>query len=481
MVDFAGILRKAINAQSSVTPQVREKIYRRATETLENKFLIAKISQEIADEQRQILQNAIASIEKEYLAVEKQLLSSVIGWKFTATSENNKNVQNSVLLQSDNILVFETEKKQDFYGTVLGSREEVHERSVSILRTPDAEPVNMDANLVSRHVDSNLSKNSTLTSSSKVDNFHVVSHIFSQALRRTNRLSMQRRIAIGIAIFASIAPLIVGIYLIGGYVSVSNDNKSTRENVQPSNALSKSFVAKRKLTQRLLEDGSEIDVGLDQIEDSFEEGTSTVITNNLQTIEQLGEAIFYQARTNDDAEKVATGNVRWSLVKESHAKGSPKGSTIQGDVTIPDAGLSLRLVLRRNTDPSFPALYVMDLIFIVSDTFLGKAISNIQALTFKASEQSIGQVLTRTVTAKIDDNLFLVSLSGNHPFLDRNLQLMKELDWIRLILMDKNGRTNELTFAKGSIGKTIFNEVIGRWLTQSSKFEVLGQRKYKAN
>ncbi|MDD9330797.1 MAG: hypothetical protein PV353_10605, partial [Bartonella sp.] len=64
MVDFVGILKKTINAQSNVTPQVRKRVYKRAIETLEHQFVAATIPQAMADKQRKILQSAIATVEE---------------------------------------------------------------------------------------------------------------------------------------------------------------------------------------------------------------------------------------------------------------------------------------------------------------------------------------------------------------------------------------------------------------------------------
>ncbi|GAA4660946.1 hypothetical protein [Bartonella pachyuromydis] len=475
MVDFVGILKKTINAQSNATSQVREQIYKRAIETLEHQFAAATIPQAMADEQRKILQSAITTVEEAYLAVEKKRFSSVVGWSFIDTAEDNQNIQNSPFPKENAILGREIEARQSSV-TSLKDNKAFNEFCASGI--PDAEPVNIKDYLVSQHVDEEILKTSLLTPSSQGDNPHIVSHIFSQAVRRANQSSMQKRVVISTAAVASFIILAVGLYFVGERIFVSNSHQSLRENLQVSHTLPKTLSITKKLTKRLLEDGSEIDVGLDQTTDSSnEEGTSKVVTSNLQPVEQAGEAIFYQARTNYDAEKVATGSARWALIKESYGKGVPEETAIQGDITIPDEGLSLRLILRRNTDVSFPAAYIMDLVFIPSDKFSGQAINNVQALTFKASEHSIGQALARTVSTKIGDDFFLVALSGNRPFLDRNLQLIRELDWIRLILTDKNGRINELTFAKGPKGQAIFNEVIGQWLAQSNKLTVLGQKK----
>lgn len=470
MVDFVGILKKAINARNNVTPQVRKRIYKRAIETLEHQFLTAKMPQEIADEQRKILQNAIETVEEEYLAVEKKLLSSVIGWNPININEDKKYIKETILPKNNEFSGINTKSKQDFVTCPKGNKV-FDDPCVSDM--PEAEPVNMEAYVPSEHVNRYALKDSP----SQEDNPHIVSHIFSQALRRANKSLVQRRIVIGAVSVVSFIVLTVGVFFIGGRVFVSNDHQLLEENLQASHGLPKVLSVKRKLTQRLLEDGSEVDVGLKQAADSSdEEGISTVVASNLQSLEKSGEAVFYQARTNYDAEKVATGSVRWTLIRESRVKEAPEEMAIQGDITIPDEGLSLRLILRRNTDQSFPAAYIMDLIFIPSDKFSGQAISNVQALTFKASEQSIGQALTRTISAKINDDFFLVALSRNHPFLDRNLQLMRKLNWMRLVLTDKNGRINELTFAKGPTGESIFNEVIGKWLSQQDKLTVLGQK-----
>ncbi|MBX4336529.1 hypothetical protein [Bartonella raoultii] len=474
MIDFVGILKKTISSQSNITLQVRKRIYKRAIETLERQFVEATVPHAIADEQRKSLQNAIAIVEEEYLADEKELLSSIIGWNSKNISKNDKHIQNTILPQENAFSVLGTGEKQQIIAVRSKDNEILNKSSM-----PDAEPVNMEACLSSQHVQKSILKASSPVSPLQGDNSHIVSHIFSQALRRANRSSIQKRIVIGVTIIVVFIILIIGFFLIGGRMFVSNDRQFSGGNVAVTHAQTKMLSVHKKLTQRLLEDGSEIDVGLDKTANSSneEKTISSVISSNVQAIGESGEAIFYKARTDYDSEKVAMGSVHWKLIKESRMKGVPAEEAIQGDIKIPDEGVSLRLILRRNTDLSFPAAYIIDVIFILSDKFSGKAVSNIQMLTFKASEQSIGQALARTVTAKISDNFFLVALSGSHPFLDRNLQLMRELDWMRLVLTDKNGRINELTFSKGAIGEAIFKKVIGKWLAQPDKQTALDHKK----
>ncbi|AQX30213.1 hypothetical protein [Bartonella schoenbuchensis] len=113
MVDFIGILKKKIDAQNNITPQLRERIYKQAFEILEHKFLEIKMPKKVADAQRQALQSAIVAIEEEYLTAEKELLSSVMGWDLTGKDNNNENVQKSILSQSGDTAAVVTEEKSN--------------------------------------------------------------------------------------------------------------------------------------------------------------------------------------------------------------------------------------------------------------------------------------------------------------------------------------------------------------------------------
>ncbi|CBI75907.1 conserved protein of unknown function [Bartonella clarridgeiae 73] len=473
MVDFVGILKNTINAQKDATPKLRERVYERATETLEHKIVNMKLPKEAIEAQRRALQSAITTVEEEYLAVEKELLSSIMGWNYTEKRNDEKNAQNSLLSLENDGSVLVTEKQQQQLSVTNSVDNEIFDNASVISDMPDAKLVNIDSlNIYEKgqNIEESMSKNALLASNLQADNSHIVSHIFSQALRRANRSSLQKRILIGVIVFFSLIILFSGTFFVSGRIFISGDQNLQEKNIQISNTLQKAAQTNRKLTQRLLEDGSEVDVGpAEKTVSSSEEGTSTVVATNLKLFGQVGEAVLYQMRTKHDAEKVTKGSASWSLIEEDSVKGASGELALRGDITIPSEGLSLRLTLRRNTDESLCAAYIIDLIFITSDKFSGQTINNIKSLTFKANEKSIGQTLFGTVTAKIDNDFFLFALTGNHPFLDRNLQLIRDLDWLRLVMSDKNGRVHELTFAKGPAGEAIFNKVIGQWLMQKNK------------
>lgn len=596
MANFAGLLKKTIDAQENPTPQLRARVYARARETVERKLAETDVSPSVAEAQLQALDDAIKSVEADYVAVEQELLSNILikkpeeqssiepapvspsdklskhgpepekqesgmekseygqsglkaPEKVTAstapifstghTADNadrlggeasNKTGEQTVLesktvsssadeighkqnleknnYQTSSHPVGNENKNGDIReGAPAFSRESVFDRDKTTLSTidegeqnlqkereeaakpslhqqvPDAEPVNMDDIIAAEKeaeqekAEQELQSAKALGNNQQNGDYDIVSDIFVQAARRTERRAARKK-AIVIGLSSAVVLIVVVGVLLTAWSFLSGRNKSQDAEQHIAGNTGTSEQPKEKFTQRLLADGSEVDEGPAQSPVKPGEGTSTsagtIDTTTPQ--EQPGEATFYQARTDQQDEKVETGTVQWSIVKDKSNSQGPEEIAVRGNVTIPDEKLSLRLTLRRNTDPSLPAAYLIEAIFIVPDDFEGKAIDNVHELTFKDSEQAPGQQLTGTVEAKIDDDFFLFALSGANPFRDRNLQLMKQLGWIRLVITDKNKRVSELTFSKGPNGEAVFNQVIDSWLNQNNKPTLYDQK-----
>lgn len=95
MADFAGLLKKTIEAQTNPTPQLRERVYARARETVERKLAATAVPQKVVREQLQALEDAIKSVEAEYLRVEHSLLSTISTQNSNATGQGNNAGKNA--------------------------------------------------------------------------------------------------------------------------------------------------------------------------------------------------------------------------------------------------------------------------------------------------------------------------------------------------------------------------------------------------
>lgn len=262
-----------------------------------------------------------------------------------------------------------------------------------------------------------------------------------------------------------------------------------------------------KFTQRLMEDGTEVDAGPAAEEPSIGEGTSVAAatTDETQPGAPDGEqpadgenvaaadpeatdsdasstgaeapegtalpvgqrAIFYEERTSDLQGSAEPGAVVWSLVEESPGGNLPPEPAIRAEATIPDKQLQFRMTIRRNGDESLPASHIIEMIFITPDDFEGGGIENVLRITFKDSEQSAGNPLLG-IPAKISDGFFLLALTDSKADIEANTTMMRRLDWLDIPLVYNSGRRALITMEKGVPGSKVFDEALKAWTPESS-------------
>lgn len=246
-----------------------------------------------------------------------------------------------------------------------------------------------------------------------------------------------------------------------------------------------------KFTQRLTPDGQEVDEGPAEGQASVGEGTSmaaatqpgeeeapAAATSEQATPPQTAsetaqpvpvgqKAIFYEERTNVAQGSADTGSTVWSVVQESPGGDLPPEPAIRAEVTVPSKDLQLRMTIRRNGDKSLPASHIVEMIFLTSGTFEGGGIDNVLRIALKSSEAAPGNPLIG-IPAKIADGYFLVALSDGQAEQETNTQLLLRQSWIDIPIVYRSGRRALVTMEKGVPGDRVFQEAIQAWRDASS-------------
>lgn len=238
----------------------------------------------------------------------------------------------------------------------------------------------------------------------------------------------------------------------------------------------------QKFTQRLTEDGREIDEGPAPGAAAPGEGSSVAGQTagsedapapDADTAEAppadaaegiaVGQrTIFYEERTGTQPGTAMQGSTVWSVVQESPGGDLPLEPAIRAQSSIPDLGLALEVTIRRNGDATFPASHIVELFFTVPETFEGRGIADVQRITFKNTEQDPGSALI-AVPAPIDTNIFLVALTDAETAVQTNTSLMLSQGWVDIPMQYVSGRRALITLEKGAAGDGIFREVFEAW------------------
>ena len=247
-----------------------------------------------------------------------------------------------------------------------------------------------------------------------------------------------------------------------------------------------------KFTQRLMPDGREIDAGPAGGEPGIGEGTSLAQASEAapagtetqpaqdasgaqpappenaggdQPVPVGQRAIFYEERTGSAAGTADNGSTIWSLVQESPGNDLPPEPAIRAEVTIPGKNVQLKMTIRRNADQTLPASHIIEMIFL--GNFEGGGIENVLRIALKNSEAAPGNPLIG-IPAKIADGYFLVALSDSAAERETNLQLLLRQSWIDIPIVYRSGRRALVTMEKGVPGDKVFQEAIQAWRNASS-------------
>lgn len=242
----------------------------------------------------------------------------------------------------------------------------------------------------------------------------------------------------------------------------------------------------QKFTQRLLEDGSEVDTGpaAASARPSAEEGKSvTAIDETAQetalvapTAEPATEAdppvirqkmFIYEEQPGQVSPSAQEGTVAWQIVRESPGDNLPPEPAIQASLDVPEKGLSAVLTIKRNADASLPASHLIEIVFDLTESFQGGAIDSIQNFAMKDTEEATGDSLI-AVPAKITDSFFMIALNDFSEAVALNTSLLRDRNWIDLPVAYGNGQRALLTLEKGSTGAEVFDQVIRAWDSRST-------------
>ena len=174
-------------------------------------------------------------------------------------------------------------------------------------------------------------------------------------------------------------------------------------------------------------------------------------------------AVFYEEDpANPQAPKAQVGRVTWRLEDVNPGQGQPLERAVTANIEIPDAGLNMRMVLRRNLDTTLPASHTVELTFTTREGDLTRVIRDVGLLQFKDEEAARGTPVAG-LPVPVRENLFLIGLSNLQVDVARNTQLFVRRNWIDLPVRMASGQRAILSFEKGASGNQILNDAFSQW------------------
>ncbi|WP_457092051.1 histidine kinase [Microvirga sp. P5_D2] len=182
-----------------------------------------------------------------------------------------------------------------------------------------------------------------------------------------------------------------------------------------------------------------------------------------QAVGVVHRAVFYEEdATNPQTPKAQVGRVTWRLEDVNPGQGQPLEKAVTANIDIPDAGLTMKMVLRRNLDTTLPASHTVELTFTTRNGDTGRVIRDVGLLQLKNEEAARGTPVAG-LPVPVRENLFLIGLSNLQGDMERNTELFVRRNWIDLPVRMASGQRAILSFEKGATGEQVLNSAFSQW------------------
>jgi hypothetical protein len=171
---------------------------------------------------------------------------------------------------------------------------------------------------------------------------------------------------------------------------------------------------------------------------------------------------LYEEASNDPQGKRFVGSAIWRTETVSPGAGLAPEPVVRADVKIPDRRMSVTWSLRRNTDKTLPASHTIEIMFSLPADFPGGGIASAPGVLMKQTEKARGTPLAG-LSVKVTNGFFLIGLSGIDSDQQRNVQLLKDLQWFDLPIVYTNGSRAIIAVEKGTSGDRAFANAFAAW------------------
>ena len=179
----------------------------------------------------------------------------------------------------------------------------------------------------------------------------------------------------------------------------------------------------------------------------------------------IGEvAYLYEEGSAGGGATRTNAAVTWETRRESLGDGLAPEPVIVGKMDVPEKGVTLDIVIKRNVDAALSASHLIELQFNVPQDFAGKSIESIARFVMKRSEEAPGEPLVAVpVKVQGQEGKFLVALDNLKQAVDVNTQLMKDSSWIDIPVVYSTGKRALVTLEKGGTGERVFVQAFEDW------------------
>ena len=177
-------------------------------------------------------------------------------------------------------------------------------------------------------------------------------------------------------------------------------------------------------------------------------------------------ALIEENTADPQQPKVTPGRALWRLDAVNSGQGQLLETVVRATIDVPDAKLSLSLLLRRNRDAALPASHTLELTFTTATAGEdARVVRDVNPPLVRPDDSARGVPLA-ALSVPVKENVFLIGLSNLRSDIDRNTDLLVNRNWIELPVRFGSGARATLVFEKGVTGDRVVADAFKQWAQQ---------------
>jgi hypothetical protein len=174
------------------------------------------------------------------------------------------------------------------------------------------------------------------------------------------------------------------------------------------------------------------------------------------------KVVLYNEEPGNPKGKRYVGSAIWRTETVSPGSGLAPELAVRADVEIPELHMRMTWSLRRNTDKALPASHTIEIQFTLPADFAEGGIGNVPGVLMKTGEEARGIPLAG-LSVKVTDGYFLIGLSAVDVDKQRNIEMLKNRDWMDIPIVYTSGKRGIMAIEKGPPGQRAFDEAFRAW------------------
>lgn len=450
MADYYPLISRSVESLASSTPESRQRVYDQARQALVEQLRLFNppIPEIDIMRERLALESAIRTFERTCIATRHDVTQDS-----TKGPQGDRAKRREEQVFSEDFRIADVEQALNKLDAPTGHYDE------SRLEPRELRKVGTRVEIESENI--NISSDKSSEKSEEI-NLYIENLKNKNFIMKVNfkYLFLNKYFYRAVFIVIVLSILSFSILQIAEYLKTNQSNDDTQNAQTKSEAVIAIEKIKEKAPVIVLEQ-QESKADQPNTSTNTGSGQSNSAALNIPSVEQ--RAVFFVEAPEINAPPVRfDGQVIWKLETFPSSVDGVSDTGARATIVVRDVGLTADIVIRQNTGQDAVNSHMIEVKFTTNELSDRGKVRDIGVPEFRADENLRGVQLAG-IPVPVTGNVFLIGMNGLPVESQKNLELLRKMNWVLLPIRFDDGSRAAILFEKGKTGNRVIEDTLQTW------------------